>query len=315
MRGGGSVVTSLAKQSVLRGVFKYRADVGPVALVLAVSALALVPFLFALPGWALFATWAVVFYARTFAAFAQHNHAHLATFNWGPLNNLYDAFLTQNTGYPTSLWELHHNRGHHRHFLTPDQDVASITYPGTTRVMSRGMYALRGNLLIHRDSIRIGRAERRAGKRSLLPKLFGETLLQALLTAALLFWNWPLALAFVVVPNFLSAFLIWWQSYPHHKEMPCTGVYDGSMTVESPTYNRVTFNIGHHTAHHEKPTLHWSLLPARTAQIRERIHPECFRDTHATVGAGMAEKLINALKRPFVGAPEAEEGDEGVPAE
>jgi fatty acid desaturase len=171
------------------------------------------------------------------------------------------------------------------------------------------MYALRGNLLIHRDSIRIGRAEGRAGKRTLLPKLALESGLQVLITGLLLWWNWQVALAFVLVPNLLSAFLIWWQSYPHHKEMPCTGVYDGSMTVESAAYNRVTFNIGHHTAHHETPTLHWSLLPARTAQIRARIHPECFRDTHATVGGGMVSKLGAALKRPFVG------DDEGVPAE
>jgi beta-carotene hydroxylase len=302
-------VSSSAKQSVLRGVFKYRVDLGPVALVIAVSALALLPFVFSLPLWAALVLWALVFYARTFAAFAQHNHAHLAVFNWAPLNYLYDLLLTQNTGYPTSLWELHHNRGHHRHFLEPERDVAAITYPGSTRVMSRTMYALRGNLLIHRDSIRIGRAEGRAGKRTLLPKLALESALQALITGLLLWWNWQVALAFVLVPNLLSAFLIWWQSYPHHKEMPCTGVYDGSMTVESAAYNRVTFNIGHHTAHHEKPTLHWSLLPARTAQIRERIHPECFRDTHATVGGGMVSKLGAALKRPFVG------DDEGVPAE
>jgi beta-carotene hydroxylase len=281
--------------------------VGPVALVVAVSALALVPFVFSLPLWATLSLWALVFYARTFAAFAQHNHAHLSVFNWGALNFLYDVLLAQNTGYPTSLWELHHNRGHHRHFLSPDQDVAAITYPGTKQVMSRAMYALRGNLLIHRDSIRIGRAEGRAGKKTLLPKLLAETLLQSSLTLALLLWNWPVALAFVVVPNFLSAFLIWWQSYPHHHEMPCTGVYDGSMTVENPTYNRVTFNIGHHTAHHEKPTLHWSLLPARTAQIRSRIHPACFRDSHATVGADMAQKLRGAVKRPLV--------EEGVAAE
>jgi fatty acid desaturase len=307
-------VTSSAKQSVLRGLFKYRVDVGPVALVIAVSALALMPFLFALPLWATLAAWAVVFYARTFAAFAQHNHAHLPVFNWAPLNIAYDGLLAQNTGYPTSLWELHHNRGHHRHFLEPDRDVAAITYPGTTRVMSRAMYALRGNLLIHRDSIRIGLAEGRAGKKTLLPKLAWETALQALLTGLLLVWNWPLALAFVVVPNVMSAFLIWWQSYPHHHEMPCTSIYDGSMTVESPAYNRVTFNIGHHTAHHEKPTLHWSLLPARTAQIRSRIHPACFRDTHATVGNGLAEKLRAATKRPLVSEPESEQR-ESVPAE
>jgi fatty acid desaturase len=93
----------------------------------------------------------------------------------------------------------------------------------------------------------------------------------------------------------LSAWLIWWQSYPHHHQMPCTGIYDGSMTVERAAYNRVTFNIGHHTAHHEKPTLHWSLLPARTEQIRERIHPACLRDGHQTVGNSLGKSLFGAL--------------------
>lgn len=268
-------------------------------LVIAVSALALVPFTLPLPWWALVPLWLVVFYARTFAAFAQHNHAHLSAFNWAPLNWVYDVLLTQNTGYPTSLWELHHNRGHHRHFLDRDRDVAAITYPGTTRVMSRSMYALRGNLLIHRDAIRIGRDEARNGRKSLLPKLLGESLVQTALTALLLAWNWQVALVFVVVPNFLSAWLIWWQSYPHHHEMPCTDVYNGSMTVENPAYNRVTFNIGHHTAHHEKPTLHWSLLPARTAQIRARIHPACFRDSHQTVGNSFGKDLARALQGVF----------------
>jgi fatty acid desaturase len=276
-------VASRAKQSVLRGVFKYRADVGPTLLVVAVSLLALVPFVAQLPWWLIAPLWVLVLYGRTFAAFVQHNHAHLSVFNWAPLNFAYDVLLAQNTGYPTSLWELHHNRGHHRHFLDPERDVAAITYPGTTQVMSRSMYALRGNLRIHRDAIRIGRAEGRAQKRTLLPKLAMETALQTLITALLLAWNWQFALAFVVLPNFLSAYLIWWQSYPHHHEMPCTSIYDGSMTVESRGYNRVTFNIGHHTAHHEKPTLHWSLLPARTAEIRTRIHPACFRDSHETV--------------------------------
>ena len=285
----------MKKQSVTRGILKYRVDATPVLLVIGASALALVPFLGPLPSWALLGLWLLVFYSRTFAAFAQHNHAHLPVFNWKLLNWLYDVLLTQNTGYPTALWELHHNRGHHRHFLDPDRDVAAIVYPGTTRVMSRSMYALRGNLRIHRDAIRIGREEARSGRKSLLPKLLAESMVQTLLTGLLLAWNWQIAIAFVVVPNFLSAWLIWWQSYPHHHQMPCTTIYDGSMTVERATYNRVTFNIGHHTAHHEKPTLHWSLLPARTARIRARIHPDCLRDGHQTVGNGLGKGVSRWL--------------------
>lgn len=261
------------------------------------SALALLPFVVHMPLPAQLGLLALVLYVRTFAAFAQHNHAHLAVFNWWPLNALYDALLAQNTGYPTALWELHHNRGHHRHFLDPARDVGSIVLPGTTQVMSRARYALRGNLRIHYDAICIGWAEGRAGRKSLLPKLLAETLLQSLLTGLLLWWNWQLALAFVVLPNFLSAWLIWWQSYPHHLELPATSVYDSSISVEHRLYNLLTFNIGHHTVHHEKPTLHWSLLPARTALVRDRIHPDCFRESHKTLGSGVVAGVVSRAKR------------------
>lgn len=267
--------------------------------VLCGSALALLPFVVPLPLVALVPLLALVLYVRTFAAFAQHNHAHLAVFNWGPLNALFDVLLAQNTGYPTALWELHHNRGHHRHFLDPARDVGSIVIAGTDRVMSRSRYALRGNLRIHYDSICIGLDEGRAGRKTLLPKLLAETLVQSLLTGLLLWWNWPLALAFVVVPNFLSAWLIWWQSYPHHLELPGTNVYDSSISVEQRLYNLLTFNIGHHTVHHEKPTLHWSLLPARTALVRDRIHPACFRESHKTVGNSMLASVTSRAKRLY----------------
>jgi hypothetical protein len=83
------------------------------------------------------------------------------------------------------------------------------------------------------------------------------------------------------------------------------------MTVENATYNRVTFNIGHHTAHHEKPTLHWSLLPARTAQIRERIHPACFRDGTETVG----NDILKDIKLTFSRMSDKEQASSGSAAE
>jgi hypothetical protein len=56
-------------------------------------------------------------------------------------------------------------------------------------------------------------------------------------------------------------------------------VYSASVTVLGRHFNAANFNIGHHTAHHEKPTLHWSLLPSRTAQIVAKIPEACMRET------------------------------------
>jgi fatty acid desaturase len=145
--------------------------------------------------------------------------------------------------------------------------------------MSRLWYTLRGNWMILPDSFGIAREQARQGKPRLRRKLLVELAVQALLTALLLVWNAKLALAFFVGPNVLAAALVWWESYVHHLGVPGTSVYDGSVTTLGQRFNRANFNIGHHTAHHEKPTLHWSLLPARTALIHSKIPASCMRDT------------------------------------
>ena len=259
------------------GLLKYSVDAVPITLVVATLALAVLPFCVHLPLWLLAAVWVAVLYLRTFAPFIQHNHAHLPVFNSRALNVLYDVLLAQNTGYATALWELQHNRGHHRHFLEPEKDVATVNYPGTNTPMPRWYYAVRGNLTIHRDAIRIGLDERRSNRKSLLPKLSFELFVQTAITAVGLWISPWLTLAFFVVPNALSALLVWWQSYPHHHELPTESIYTASITDDTGFYNWMTFNIGHHTAHHEKPTLHWSLLPPRTERIRHLIDARCIR--------------------------------------
>lgn len=266
------------------GLLRYGIDGWAVGLVCLVSCLALIPFLVPLPLWQLIAIGIAVAYLRTFCAFVQHNHAHLPVFRHQFFNRLFDVLLAQNTGYASSLWQLHHNLGHHRHYLEPARDVARLTRLGQRAPMSRWFYALRGNLTIVPDSIRIALAEKPATRGTLLRRLSLDLLLQVAITAALCAWHPALTLWFFVVPNLLASFLVWWESYPHHLNMPATDAYDASMTSESRAYNRLTFNIGHHTAHHQKPTLHWSLLPAHTEKIRHRIHSSCIRTSHTTLG-------------------------------
>ena len=259
-----------------------RSDFRPVALVIVAMALSLMPFFVSMPAWLVGADWLLMAYLRTFTAFAQHNQAHLKVFTLGPLNQAYDTLLAQCTGYTTPLWELHHVRGHHRHFLSPEHDVASIVDRHTGRVIPRWRYAVGGNLRIHRDAIRIGRAERAAGRKSLLGKLAMHTAMQTLITIGLLALNPWLAVAFFIVPNLTTGFFIWWQSHAHHLDVPRQTPYDGSVTVVGRRFNFQTFNIGHHTAHHEKPTLHWAQLPRRTHEISERIPDVCVRAPNGT---------------------------------
>ncbi|HEY2517524.1 MAG TPA: fatty acid desaturase [Polyangiaceae bacterium] len=263
-----------------RSFLRYSADRRSLFLVALAALLSLSPFLLAAlhpAAWALVVLWFASLYARSHAPYAQHNHAHLSVFRARPLNAVYDAVLTLVTGYPTALWELHHNIGHHQNFLDPENDVASILDPSTGRPVSRLWYMLRGNGMILTDSFRIARQLAAKDKPKLLRKLRLELALQVILLALLLVWNAKLATLFFVVPNLFAAALVWWESYVHHLGTPGTNVYDGSVTVFGKRFNRANFNIGHHTAHHEKPTLHWSLLPRRTEQIAGKIPASCMR--------------------------------------
>jgi beta-carotene hydroxylase len=263
------------------GLLRYSADHRSLILVALAALLSLSPFLLAAfhpAALALVVLWLASVYARSYAPYAQHNHAHLSVFRARPLNALYDAVLTLVTGYPTALWELHHNIGHHQNFLDPENDVASILDPATGRPVSRLWYALRGNGMILADSFRIARQLAARDKPKLLRKLRIELAVQVILLALLFVWNAKLAALFFVVPNLLAAAFVWWESYVHHLGTPGSNVYDGSVTVLGKRFNLANFNIGHHTAHHVKPTLHWSLLPRRTEQIAGKIPASCLRE-------------------------------------
>src|SRR5579859_4052330 len=264
------------------GILRYSIDIWPLLLVLTTAMLGLLPFVRPLPRWELAIVWAAAMYLRTFCPFVQHNHSHAPIFRPRLLNHVFDAILTQNTGYPTAIWQLHHSLGHHRQYLDPGHDVASPLVHGVP--MSRWAYAVRGNLTILRDSIRVGLSAKRPKHRALVVKLSCEIAIQLSIVGVLLSRSPCLTVAFFVLPNAITPFMIWWESYPHHLDMPTTGVYDAAMTTERRDYNFFTFNIGHHTAHHLKPTLHWSLLPGQTAKIRHLIPARCFSAGHTTVG-------------------------------
>jgi fatty acid desaturase len=261
--------------------FRFKSDVRPVAWVSLAALLSVSPFLLSLAHppaiWELVGLWFASLYARCRGPYSQHNHAHLPVFGSKALNTAYDSVLTLITGYPTALWELHHNIGHHRNFLEPADDVASIVDPKTARPYSRLWYTIRGNLTIHRDSFVIARAEATRGRPKLLRKLWLELGVQAVVLSALFVWDFKLTVVFLVIPNLLAGALVWWESYVHHLGVPGSEIYDGSVTTVGKAFNHRNFNIGHHTAHHEKPTLHWSLLPARTAVIAAKVPAVCWR--------------------------------------
>jgi type IV secretory pathway TrbD component len=239
----------------------------PSAVITTGTALAVVPFVVELAVPALVAIWLVSTAMRSIAPVHQHCHAHYSVFRNGPLDAAYDVVLMLAAGNTTAVWELQHVRGHHQTYLARTEDPANNDRFGGGRLA----FTILGDAMSILDSWRIGARAPRLRRR--LVRQVGLQVMTLIVMMAIDPW---LATLFVVVPWLLLRWAVFWFSFAQHDTVPMTDVYSGSVTHFGFT-NRLYLNVGHHTAHHEKPTLHWSLLRARTAQIIERIPPVCLR--------------------------------------
>jgi beta-carotene hydroxylase len=244
----------------------HNADIAVGAIIAAAVALAMVPFVVELPLAALVAIWVVSTAGRSIAPVHQHCHAHYAVFGNALADHAYDAVLLLAAGNTTAVWHQQHVRGHHRHYLERTHDPAANQRFGGGRLR----FTILGDAMAFVDSLRIAECARDKAA------LWLQLAMQLGIAVAAFVADPMLALSFVVVPWLLLRWAVFWFSWAQHDGVPMTDVYDGSVTHFGRT-NRFYLNVGHHTAHHEKPTLHWTQLPARTAHIVERIPSPCLR--------------------------------------
>jgi len=259
-----------------RRILRYSADRTSVAIVLLGVCIALVPLFISLPLWVLIIYWPLSLVLRVPSVSLQHHHSHLSVFKTRILNDLYDVVMMLSTGYVTPIWELQHGRGHHRQYLDPKSDVTYVERFGCSKgIKGHLRYIVLGDLSTLSDSVRIGLSEKKSGRKGLLSKLAFQVTTQIIITGLLIAYNPIMAITFFVLPNLILRYLIWFSAYWHHQDTPTTDVYDSSTNQMGRFYNWLTFNSGHHTTHHEKPTMHWSLLPTRTCAILHRIPEVC----------------------------------------
>ncbi len=261
-----------------RSWMRYGEDRSALACVVFTLVLGLIPIWAPLPAWALVLYLPIAWLSRLPTASIQHHQSHLTVFTRQPLNFIYDLCLMMVTGYATPIWEIQHGRGHHRQYLRPETDVTRVERFGDPEgLFGHIRYTFLGDFLIVSDSYQIAMKERPSERNRLLVRLTTHLILQVLLTAIFLKINPAAGILFFIVPNLLTRYMVWWSAYWHHKDFPTTDLFDSSTNKLDDLFNRITFNSGHHTAHHEKPTLHWSRLPERTKILLPKIPGYCLR--------------------------------------
>lgn len=265
----GRVGLQLSAAPERRGtVLRYKADRLPVAYVLALFALRTCIWALASPLVCAIATLPLVGLSIMIGAI-NHHHQHVNTFRSAWLNRLYELTLALQTGVAPYSWVLHHNLGHHRNYLNQrphDEPDESRWTRADGSQMGRFEYSLDLLLRHQLDIVRIGRQHPRQLRAWLWMKLPLWGLIGGML------WLRPIETGLVfLVPAFLTLYHTIWVTYEHHAGTPTTSHLDASNNRVNPIYNFLTANLGFHTAHHKRPGLHWSLLPALHAEIADDI--------------------------------------------
>jgi fatty acid desaturase len=249
-------------------IIKYKADRWTVAIVLSVFALHCVVWWFASPLVA-FLAMAPLTAVSCFVAAFGHHHYHVNVFRHSAVNRAYEIVLALQTGASPYTWVLHHNLGHHAHYLNQrphaEPDESCWTRADGTQ-MGRFEYAL--HTFWHRPMViyRVGKRYPSQYRAYLWMKVpyYGAMALGLYLS--------PLNFILVfTIPAVLTLFHTCWATYEHHAGHYASEDIEASVNREHPLFNLLTGNLGLHTAHHSRPGLHWSLLPELHGQLRPRI--------------------------------------------
>lgn len=254
----------------MRQIYRHRADRLPSLIVLSIFGVQLATFFLAESLWTVAAVMAVLLSFSALQGSISHNHHHVPTFMAPWMNRGYEVILFLETGITPYSWTIHHNIGHHKDYLDQDKDPANWRLPDGS-VMSRVRYDVVGALRIYPEIFRIGRD---------YPELFRRfkvwSLVSLVVLGAFIAMDPLKALVLFVLPMPIMYLGLLDNTYMQHSDLDTSSHFTASRNTTSRLYNLISWNLGYHTAHHLKPHVHWSRLPALDAEIRHRM-PEGVR--------------------------------------
>jgi fatty acid desaturase len=255
-------------------LFKHREDRIPVLIIVLLSALDFVAYLAVDNVWLLIGFWLLMIWPKGIICAWNHHHQHTPTFHSAILNRILEQIYALHTGVTSKLWVLHHVLGHHHNYLDQEKDESGWKRRNGSP-MGRIEYTFNVALTAYYRGYKVGKRHPRPFKIF----LFSSTLTLSII--ALLLWYHPLPAVFCFALPMLSSLLFTaWVSYGHHAGLDVDDVFAASYNNVSPVFNRLTGNLGYHTAHHYKQGVHWSRLPELHEKIKHRIPAHLYTSHH-----------------------------------
>ncbi len=245
--------------------FRYKEDRWPVVIVLALTVIDFILYFSVDSTAILTGYYLLMILPKGIICAWNHHHQHLFTFRHTTLNRGLELVYALHTGVTTHLWRLHHVLGHHLNFLDQEQDESRWKHKDGTR-MGVIEYTLNVALTAYTRGYGVGKK---------YPKQLKPFLIYTAITftiVAVLVWYKPVAgLILFVLPMITSLLFTAYVTYEHHSGLDTPNQFEASYNNLSPWFNRLTGNLGYHTAHHYKQGVHWSKLPLIHASIADKI--------------------------------------------
>ncbi len=254
-------------------ILRYRADVRSITFLLLLLVAMAIQWLGMLRHPSL---WSCTVFLSFIAMVINHNHQHCPTFVSRHLNRLFGVLLTFGTGQPATAVIPMHNLNHHVH-NNSERDFVRVSL-----VRFRWNFL---NLLLF-PFVAIGGFARAKSGEMRRWKASGSRLYRQLHLERAVFYPTVLlvlclrpleTVLYVICPYLCGQWAIIAINLVQHDGCDPLTDYNHSRNFVSRWLNWWLLNNGYHTAHHLRPGLHWSLLPADHERIRSRIRPglEC----------------------------------------
>jgi fatty acid desaturase len=249
-------------------LLRYRQDRRALTVIVATLALLAGP-LVARPEWPLSAAWFILNCCAVFCCCViNHNHVHVRMGRTPLANRIIGLLLTVAKGHTSTTVIIPHNRIHHR-YRGSDRDWMPNVFAGEGWGLRRIVrYVRRSSINTSRlrsrpDAPKLGREASRSHRIELIA-LWS-------VIAAVLIADPVAGLQFVFVPWLLGMAALVAVNFIQHDGCDLDSEYDHSRNFVGSAANWLFFNNGYHTAHHHRPALHWSRLPALHRRIEPRM--------------------------------------------
>jgi fatty acid desaturase len=264
-------------------MFKHPEDRIPVALIVGLTLVDLALYFTVASPWVLGA-WALLMVVPKGCIGAwSHHHQHVATFKKPALNRALELSHALHTGMTSNLWTLHHVLGHHVNYLDQSKDESAWQRKDGKK-MGALEYTLDVTFTAYWRAFNVGKRFPKHQRVFMLGLALTTVALGALL------WFKPVsALILFALPMLNTMLFTAWVTYDHHAGLTTDNPFEGSINTLNKRFNVITGNLGFHTAHHLKQSVHWSKLPELHRQIAHKIPAHLFRKSDFSLLLGTAD--------------------------